>query len=128
MKNLKIHVVGDTIIDSYTRTNLIGVNAKTPTPSVLYQERNDYVGGAGIVAKHLKNAGAKVYFTTVLGEDDLKTFVIDDMKKCKISINAIIDSTRPTTNKNVIMSSGYKLLKIDKVDTHPISEKILNKR
>ena len=49
------------------------------------------------------------------------------MRKSKIKINAIIDSTRPTTNKNTILSSGYKLLKIDKVDNHPISEKILNK-
>ena len=49
------------------------------------------------------------------------------MKKSKISINAIIDSTRPTTNKNTILSGIYKLLKIDKVDNQPISEKILKK-
>lgn len=127
LKNISVHVVGDTIIDSYTRTNLIGGNTKTPTTSVLYQERNDYIGGAGIVAQHLKNAGAKVYFTTVLGNDDLKTFVIEKMKKLKISINAILDGTRPTTNKNVILSGIYKLLKIDKVDNQPISEKVLRK-
>ena len=50
LKNINIHVVGDTIVDSYTRTNLIGGNTKTPTPSVLFQEKNDYIGGAGIVA------------------------------------------------------------------------------
>ena len=127
LKNFKVHVIGDTIIDSYTRTNLIGGNTKTPTPSVLYQEKNDYVGGAGIVAKHLRSAGAKVYFTTILGNDHLKDFVIDEMKKLKISINAIIDNTRPTTNKNTILSGIYKLLKIDKVDNQPISEKILKK-
>ena len=126
-KNLKIHVIGDTIVDSYTRTNLIGGHLKTPTPSVSYQEQIDYIGGAGIVAKHLKSSGATVYFTTILGNDSLKDFVLDEMKKSKIKTNAIIDSTRPTTNKNVILSSGYKLLKIDKVDNHPISEKILNK-
>ena len=49
------------------------------------------------------------------------------MKKSKISVNAIIDNTRPTTNKNTIISGGYKLLKIDKVDNQPISEKILKK-
>ena len=85
-KNIKVHVIGDTIIDSYTRTNLIGGNTKTPTTSVLYQEQ-----------------------------------------KSKISVNAIIDNTRPTTNKNTIISGGYKLLKIDKVDNQPISEKILKK-
>ena len=127
LKNIKIHVVGDTIVDSYTRTNLIGGNTKTPTPSVLFQEKNDYIGGAGIVAKHLKSAGANVTFTTILGNDDLKDFVIDDLKKSNIQLNTIIDDTRPTTNKNTILSDIYKLLKVDKVDNQPISEKNLNK-
>ena len=34
---LKVHVVGDTIIDTYTRTSLLGSQAKTPTFSCLYQ-------------------------------------------------------------------------------------------
>lgn len=126
LKNLKIHVIGDTIIDSYTKTNLIGGNVKTPTPSVLYQEKTDYVAGAGIVAQHLKSAGASVFFTTILGNDNLKNLVLKEMKKSRINIKAIIDNTRPTTNKNTIISNGYKLLKVDKVDNHPISEKILN--
>ena len=80
LKSLSVHVIGDTIVDSYTRTNLIGGNTKTPTTSVLYQERNDYIGGAGIVAQHLKAAGAKVFFTSFLGDDDLKTFYQRDEK------------------------------------------------
>ena len=126
-KNIKVHVVGDTIIDTYTRTNLIGGHTKTPTPSLLYQEKNDYVGGAGIVAQHLKAAGAKVSFTTVLGNDQFKKLVISTMKKNKINFHGIIDNTRPTTNKNTILSGNYKLVKIDTLDNQPISEKILNK-
>ena len=127
MKNLKVHVIGDTIVDSYVRTNLIGGNRKTPTPTVFYQEKNDYIGGAGVVAQHLRSAGAKVYFTTVLGDDDLKDFIFNQMKKINISINAIIDSTRPTTNKNSFITKGYKLLDAYKVDNQPISEIILKK-
>lgn len=126
-KNLKVHVVGDTIIDSYTRTNLIGGYTKTPTASVLFQEKTDYTGGAAIVAKHLKKAGADVNFTTILGNDQLKNLVIKEMKKSKIKLNVIIDKTRSTTNKNVISAGGYNLLKVDKVDNQPISTNILNK-
>lgn len=124
---LKIHVIGDTIIDSYTRTTLIGGNTKTPTPSVLFQEKNDYIGGAGIVSAHIRTAGAKVDFTTILGNDDYKNFAIKELKKLKIKTNAIIDKTRPTTNKNTILSNNYKMLKLDKVDNQPISEKYLKK-
>ena len=124
-KNLKVHVVGDTIIDTYTRTSLIGGNTKTPTPSVQFQEKSEYVGGAGIVAQHLRSAGVKTSFTTILGNDRLKDFVINRMNKSKIKINSIIDNTRPTTNKNTIISNEYKLLKIDTLDNQPISEKII---
>ena len=52
------------------------------------------------------------------------------MKRNKIKLNAIIDKTRPTTNKNTIVAGGYNLLKIDKVDNQPIStinlEKVKN--
>ena len=127
IKKIKVHVVGDTIIDTYTKTNLIGGHVKTPTPSVLYQEKKDYIGGAGIVARHLESAGAKVTFTTVLGNDKLKDFVLEELKGSKIKLNAIIDKTRPTTNKNTIVANGYKLLKIDKLDNVSISLKILKK-
>ena len=124
---LKIHVVGDLIIDTYTRTNLIGGLIKTPTPSVLYQEKDNYIGGAGIVANHLKSLGANVTLTTVVGNDKWKNFVIQEFKKSKVKLKVIVDSTRPTTNKNTIVANDYKLLKIDTLDNQPISEKILER-
>ena len=127
LKRIKVHVVGDTIVDTHTKTNLIGGYLKTPTASVLYQDSKDYTGGAAIVAKHLKKAGADVSFTTILGNDKLQKFVIDEMKKSKIKLNYILDKNRPTTNKNTIVAGGYNLLKIDKVDNQPISSNILSK-
>ena len=124
---LKIHVVGDLIIDTYTRTNLIGGLIKTPTPSVLYQEKDNYIGGAGVVANHLKSLGAKVTLTTVVGNDKWKNFVIQEFKKSKVKLKVIVDNTRPTTNKNTIIANDYKLLKVDTLDNHPISEKILER-
>ena len=127
LNNIKVHIIGDTIIDTYTRTSLIGGQIKTPTISVLYQNEDKYIGGAGIVAQHLKSAGANVTFTTVLGDDDLKKLTVKQLKKIKIEINAIIDKTRPTTSKNVIVANGYKVLKVDKLDNQPISKSILDK-
>jgi rfaE bifunctional protein kinase chain/domain len=124
LEGVKVHVVGDTIVDSYTYTTLIGGNSKTPTFSVRFDRQLDYVGGAGIVAKHLRAAGAKVAFTTLLGEDALGHFVLDDLKANDIEVNAIIDPTRPTTNKNAFIADNYRLLKVDKVDNHSISDKI----
>ena len=126
LANYHVHVVGDTIVDSYTRTTVIGAQTKTPTISVLQQGRDDYIGGAGIVAQHLRAAGAKVSFSTVLGNDSLKGFVIDGLESCGVNTLAVIDATRPTTHKNVIIAGGYRLLKIDALDNQPIAERILD--
>ena len=127
MKGLKVHVVGDTIVDGFTQTSMIGGQTKTPTMSVLYESRQDYVGGAGIVAKHLAAAGASVTFTTLLGEDPLKDFVLDELIQADITVNAIIDDKRPTTHKNAIIARNYRLLKIDTLDNTSINGTLLEK-
>ena len=127
LSNYHVHVVGDTIVDTYTRTTFIGGQTKTPTFSVLYQGQDDYIGGAGIVAQHLRAAGARVTFTTILGNDFLKDFVVSGLKDSGVEILPIIDPNRPTTQKNAIISGGYRLLKLDTLDNRPISDDILEK-
>ena len=122
LKGVKVHVLGDTIVDSYTYCSLIGGTAKTPTFSVKYEREVNVPGGAAVVAKHLRRAGADVVFSTVLGDDALKDFVLDDLKANGIDCHAVIDPTRPTTQKNAFITNGYRMLKVDKLDNRPISE------
>lgn len=124
MDGVRVHVVGDTIVDSYTYCTLIGGNTKTPTFSVKFDRQVDFVGGAGIVAKHMKRAGAAVTFTTVLGNDALKDYVVGDLQRAGVACEPVIDPTRPTTQKNLFTAGGYRLLKVDSVDNRAISEKI----
>jgi bifunctional ADP-heptose synthase (sugar kinase/adenylyltransferase) len=126
MVGRKVHIVGDTIVDSYTQCAMIGGQTKTPTMSVLFERKRDYVGGAAIVAKHVRAAGADVTFTTVLGKDSLRDFVMEDLTGAGIAVNGIVDSARPTVNKNAIVVGGYRLLKVDTLDNSSISDKILN--
>ncbi|MBI4425471.1 MAG: adenylyltransferase/cytidyltransferase family protein [Elusimicrobia bacterium] len=121
----RVHVVGDTIVDSYTYCTLIGGTAKTPTFSVKHEKQVDYSGGAAVVSKHVRRAGAQVRFSTVMGDDALKEFVLDDLRSAGIDCEAVVDHSRPTTQKNVFIAGGYRMLKVDKVDNHPISDKAL---
>jgi len=104
---------------------MIGGMTKTPTMSVRYEKKVDYSGGAAVVAKHLRSAGADVTFSTVLGNDALKGFVLNDLQHHGVHCLPIIDETRPTTNKNAIVAEGYRLLKVDTLDNRSISEKIV---
>ncbi len=124
LSSFHVHVIGDTIIDAYTRSTLIGGQTKTPTLSVLFQGQDNYIGGAGIVSQHLRAAGSRVTFTTVLGADHLKDFVIEGLTESEIQVYPIIDKNRPTTQKNAIIADGYRLVKIDTLDNSPISDDI----
>jgi len=125
LSSQRVHIVGDTIVDSYTQCAMIGGQTKTPTMSVLFESRTDYVGGAAIVAKHCRATGAAVEFSTVLGEDSLKDFVIEDLTEFGVEVKATIDKSRPTVNKNAIVVGGYRLLKVDTLDNTTISDSIL---
>ncbi len=125
--DISIHVVGDSIVDSYTYCDMIGGMTKTPTISLRYGKKVDFSGGAAIVAKHMQAAGANITFSTVLGNDPLKDHILKDLKNCGINCLPIIDELRPTTNKNAFVVGDYRVLKVDVVDNRGISDKILNR-
>src|SRR3989338_2849151 len=87
-KDLRVHVLGDTIVDSYTYCSIIGGTAKTPTLSVKYEKQVNFSGGAAVVSKHIRSAGAQVRFSTVMGDDTLKDFVLEDLKSHGIECDA----------------------------------------
>src|SRR5262245_13410598 len=99
--------------------------AKTPTFSLRYDSQVDFSGGAAVVSKHMRRAGAEVKFSTVLGDDALKDLIRRDLAEQEIECDPFIDRTRPTTQKNVFITGGYRMLKVDKVDNRPISERAL---
>jgi cytidyltransferase-like protein len=123
----RVHVVGDTIVDTYTHCGMIFGQTKTPTMSVLFEKKNDFLGGAGVVASHMKAAGADVTLSTVLGNDARKDFVLERLEVSGVRSGAVIDETRPTINKNVVVVGGYHVLKIDTLDNSSISEDVLQR-
>ena len=86
-------------------------------------EKIDHVGGAGVVAKHVAASGNKANLITVLGNDELKKFAINDLKS-KVNYNGFTDKLRPTINKNAIVADNYRLIKISKLDNSPIKDEI----
>src|SRR3546814_19336894 len=49
-----------------------------------------------------------------------------DLHSAGIIIDALIDPTRPTTNKNAIIVSDYRMLKVDTLDNRTISDRLVH--
>lgn len=124
-RGLRVHVVGDAIVDSVTHCTLLGGPTVNPTFSVKHEDQIDVPGGAAIVAKHFREAGAEVTFTSVFGADPLKDLVLQDLSGRGIVCNEIIDPRRPTTHKNVFTVGTQRMLKVDRVDNRPVGERTL---
>lgn len=125
LTGLKVHVLGDTIVDTYSYCSLLGATAKSPTFSVKHDFSEQFAGGAAVVARHMKTAGADVTFSTVLGDDELGQFVVDDLNKAGVHVEASIDSTRPTTHKERFIADGHKMLQVDRVDNRSVGPRTL---
>ena len=111
-------------MDKYNVCTVLGQTTKTPTFSVKKDTEEKYLGGAGVVASHLKKLGSQVTFTTVIGKDQAGKYVLSFLKKNKIKNNCIIDLSRNTTQKERFWADNHKLIQVDEVDNHIISEKI----
>ena len=51
--------------------------------------------------------------------------MLEGLSKAGVKCRPLIDTTRPTTNKNAIIAGGYRLLKVDTLDNRSISDAIV---
>jgi len=70
IKDLKILVIGEAIIDEYQYGNPIGKSAKEPIIALKYVKSEKFAGGSLAIANHLANFSDNVDLFTVLGEND----------------------------------------------------------
>jgi rfaE bifunctional protein kinase chain/domain len=124
-KNIKVSVVGDTIIDQQIYCHHTITQNKTPTLNLSYENNKKFVGGAAIVAKHLRAAGAEVRFISFSGKDSDTNFIIKELKKDQIKNTIFIDPKRVTNLKQSIYSKNYNLLKISKTNKQSLNQKEL---
>jgi bifunctional ADP-heptose synthase (sugar kinase/adenylyltransferase) len=74
----KVLVVGDVILDKYTHGTKLGVSNETPTIVAELSKKEKFVGGAGLVVRHLLRLGCEVFLLTALGEgESLETELVE---------------------------------------------------
>ena len=122
----KLLVIGDTIVDNYVACDAVGMSAEAPVLVVKELENREFIGGAAIVASHVRALGAKCYYISVVGDDLLSSSVKEVLDNRDIDTNLIIDPSRPTTYKTRYMVENQKLFRVSRIKDHKISEKIEN--
>ncbi|OVE81266.1 hypothetical protein BVY03_04250 [bacterium K02(2017)] len=126
-KQLKMLVIGDTIVDQYIACDPIGMSAEAPVIAVKEIDKKEFLGGAGIVACHIKSLGAKCTYLSVVGNDKPAVFAKDVLDEHQVKHILIEDSNRPTTYKKRFMVNNQKLFRVSRIKEQTINEDLENK-
>lgn len=122
---LKVCVIGDTIVDEYINCEPLGMSQEDPTVVVRPTNSEKFIGGAAIVAAHIKSLGAgEVSLYSVLGNDDSAEFAKKLCERCGLDTHFISDESRPTTLKQRYRARNKTLLRVNHLRQHHISKKL----
>jgi D-glycero-beta-D-manno-heptose-7-phosphate kinase len=125
IKELKIIVIGDVMIDSYLFGNVSRISPEAPVPIISVTNRENRLGGAANVALNLKSLGAEPILCSIIGRDDKAALFTGAMRDAALSSNYIMQAQgRKTTAKTRIISSGQHMLRVDDEITQPVTESL----
>ena len=80
LKNLKVLVLGETIIDQYVFCEALGKSGKEPVLVLRDLSMEQYAGGAAAIARHLSDFCGTVSLLSMLGEKkEYKQFIQDSL-------------------------------------------------
>ena len=123
----KLLVVGDTILDQYAGCEALGMSAEAPVLVVRELQKRNFIGGASIVASHIKALGAQCHFLSVVGKDNNAKIIREKLYSQGIICELIEDSSRPTTFKKRYVVENQKLFRVSRLDDHSLSKFIEKK-
>lgn len=118
LKNLKVLLIGDGIIDEYHYCISMGKSAKAHLVVNKYTNHEVFAGGALAIANHLASFCSKVQLATLLGRDDSREdFILNNLKP-NIGTKFFYRDKGPTIIKKRYINQylNQKLFEINYID------------
>ena len=130
-KNLKVLVIGETIIDQYVFCEALGKSGKEPVLVLRELEMDQYIGGAAAIARHLSDFCGSVSLLSMLGEKrEHEDFVLESLPE-NIKPYFIYKEGSPTITKkryvdNISKSKSLGVYSLDDVQMNGENQGQLN--
>lgn len=115
LKNKKIVVVGDIMIDEYLWGKVSRLSPEAPVPVVEVQNESLRFGGAANVALNLKTLGCIPIIIGITGTDSMADRFLELMEQNNLATDGIVrDGDRPTTVKTRIIGDNQHIARVDR--------------
>ena len=116
LKQGKILIVGDIILDEYLQGTVSRVSPEAPVPVLRPDDRELRLGGAANVASNVKSLGAKVELIGVLGKDTAAKELRELLKNKSIRAS-LTNSEKTTVHKLRLLAGQQQLLRLDREES-----------
>lgn len=124
LKDRKILVVGDVMLDRYWFGDSSRISPEAPVPVVKMDKVDERLGGAGNVALNIANLGVETALLAVAGNDEAGCTIQSLLKKGNIDPVLELDRSTTTTVKLRIIARNQQMLRCD-FESIPREESLL---
>lgn len=126
LKNARVLVVGDAMLDRYWFGEVGRISPEAPVPIVKIEKVDERPGGAANVARNVAALGAQVSLLSAIGADEAGTRLKRLLRKERIEAQLHRDRSITTTIKLRIIGRRQQLLRVD-FETPPSHEVLASK-
>ena len=122
VRDKRVLLVGDTIIDEYRYVIPMAKSPKENMIATLYRDHETFAGGVIAAANHVAAFCAQVDVVTCLGEHSRYEDLIRQTLKPNVSLRVVDRPGKPTTRKTRFVETGYmrKLFEVYEMDDTPL--------
>lgn len=126
LKDMKVLVIGDTIIDQYHYCKAMGKSPKEAIISAKYVSEETFAGGVLACANHIAGFCSNVHLITCLGEVDTKEDYILDHLKSNVNTKFFYRDDTCTVVKRRFVDPAFltKMFEISFLEDHPLPQKV----
>ncbi len=121
-----IFIVGDLMLDKYIWGSVDRISPEAPVQVVAVQKESYVPGGAANVANNIVSLGGNAILCGVVGKDEAKNILQEQLDKEKV-VSYLIEDSRPTIQKVRVVSQNQQLLRIDYEDKKYVEEHVEKK-
>ncbi len=128
LKNKKVLIFGDVILDKYVFGQVSRISQEAPVPVVEIKKENYRLGGSANVADNLKSLGLEPLCVGIVGLDDSAVQLKHLFKEKGLSRQWLFDDpSRPTTMKTRLMAQNQQIVRMDTEITRDITTELEEK-
>jgi D-beta-D-heptose 7-phosphate kinase/D-beta-D-heptose 1-phosphate adenosyltransferase len=121
LKNSRVLVIGDVMIDEYIWGNVSRISPEAPVPVVNVTSESLRLGGAGNVVNNIHSLGGRVWLCGLVGNDAMGRKITHDLRKMGVDTRGVImEPDRVTTVKTRIIAQHQQVVRYDREIVRPI--------